>query len=287
MRYYVIIPAHNEEKHLSETLDSLTKQTLPPAMVVIVNDHSTDRTEEIIDSYCGSHSFFKKVNKTSDSAHLPGGKVVATFNKGLELLDDTYDFLVKLDADLILPDHYFEKIAETFSENPHCGIAGGFAYELENDTWTLNHPMKKDHVRGAFKAYRKNCFTDIGGLRVSIGWDTADELLARYYGYSIITDPHLRVKHLRPTGKGYNKKARLMQGEAMYRMRYGFPITLIASIKMALKQKRTSVVADNLRGYFHAMQERKSKIVTSKQGRFIRRFRWKGITNQLFSSAKD
>ncbi len=76
--------------------------------------------------------------------------------------------------------------------------------------------MDKDHVRGAFKAYSKACFKAIGGLKCAMGWDTVDELLAQYHGFKIHTDDTLKVKHLRPTGKAYNKKAKGLQGKAMY-----------------------------------------------------------------------
>jgi cellulose synthase/poly-beta-1,6-N-acetylglucosamine synthase-like glycosyltransferase len=49
-------------------------------------------------------------------------------SKGFETLDDTYDIIVKLDADLILPNNYFETIVKHFEENPTTGMAGGFAY---------------------------------------------------------------------------------------------------------------------------------------------------------------
>ena len=49
--------------------------------------------------------------------------------------------------------------------------------EGKDKSWQLNHPMNKDHVRGAFKAYIKNCFKAIGGLKKAMGWDTIDELL--------------------------------------------------------------------------------------------------------------
>jgi cellulose synthase/poly-beta-1,6-N-acetylglucosamine synthase-like glycosyltransferase len=48
--------------------------------------------------------------------------------KSFETLDDTYDIIVKLDADLILPNNYFETIVKHFEENPTTGMAGGFAY---------------------------------------------------------------------------------------------------------------------------------------------------------------
>jgi len=55
--------------------------------------------------------------------------------------------------------------------------------------------------------------------------------LQSFNGFLIQTDPNLKIKHLRPTGKAYNKNAKRLQGKAMYSMRYGFLITCIASIK--------------------------------------------------------
>ncbi len=283
MQYYVIIPAHNEEAFLAKTLHSVLKQTLLPKKVIVVNDNSTDNTENIIDSFVHKNSFFQKLNTSSSNEHMPGSKVVNAFNKGLELLDDQYDFIVKLDADLILPTDYFRKIAQIFKGSPKIGIAGGFVYE-ENlrGEWRLNHPMNKLHVRGAFKAYTKDCFNAIGGLKTVMGWDTIDELLAQYHDFEIDTIEELRVKHLRPTGKAYAPKAKLLQGKAMYAMDYGFLLTLIASLKMAFKQRKIIAFYHNMKGYVHAQREAFPIMVTQDEGKFIRNLRWKGIMNKLF-----
>ena len=45
----VIIPAYNSEQFIAETLDSVLNQTLKDIEVVIVNDGSTDGTQDIID----------------------------------------------------------------------------------------------------------------------------------------------------------------------------------------------------------------------------------------------
>jgi glycosyltransferase involved in cell wall biosynthesis len=283
VNYYIIIPAHNEDIFLKDCLLSVVRQTKPAKKVVVVNDNSTDNTEHIIDCFASEHEFILKVNTKSSSAHMPGSKVINAFNKGLELLDDDYDFLVKLDADIILPDTYFEKMTQIFSNNPKIGIAGGFAYEQDkNGEWKLNHPMDKNHVRGAFKAYRKSCFKTIGGLKTAMGWDTVDELLAQYNGYNIYTDASLHAQHLRPLGNAYNKKAKLLQGKAMYTMRYGFRITLIASLKMALKQKKPKAFLDNLQGYFLARKEKANFLVSPLEGTFIRQLRWRKIKAKLF-----
>lgn len=282
MKYYVVIPAHNEEAFLADTLNSLLRQSLQPQKVVVVNDNSTDGTEAIITEFTTLSPIFVKLSTTSSELHMPGSKVINAFNKGLDVLDNAYDFIVKLDADIILPDNYFERIAYAFTGNPKVGIAGGFIYEKDSaGNWKLNHPMNKDHVRGAFKAYSKVCFKAIGGLKIAMGWDTVDELLAQYHGFEIFTDSGLRAKHLRPTGKSYNEKAKLLQGKAMYTMRYGFWITCIASVKMAIKSKNLKSFAVNIEGYYTAKKEREPFIVTEKQGKYIRKLRWKNIKRKL------
>ncbi|WP_417445168.1 glycosyltransferase family 2 protein [Joostella sp.] len=283
MEYYVVIPAHNEEAFIALTLNSLTQQTLLPKKVIVVNDNSSDTTENIIDSFTAEYNFIEKLNLVSSSEHMPGSKVVNAFNKGLEKLDDNYDFIVKLDADLILPENYFKTIATIFQEDNKIGIAGGFVYEKnETEEWTLNHPMDKNHVRGAFKAYTKACFKAIGGLKTAMGWDTVDELLCKYHGFSTQTKDSLKVKHLRPTGKSYNKKAKLLQGKAMYTMRYGFLITAIASAKMALKQNKLQTFIDNMKGFMNAKKNNTPFLVSEEEGDFIRAYRIKNIKRKLF-----
>ncbi len=282
MKYYIVIPAHNEEAFLADTLNSVLRQTLQPQKVIVINDNSTDGTERIIDEFLILNPVMDKLNTTSSTAHMPGSKVINAFNKGLESLDDDFGFIVKLDADVILPDNYFEKIAYVFKGNPKVGIAGGFIYELDkNGNWKLNHPMDKNHVRGAFKAYSKSCFEAIGGLKPAMGWDTVDELLAQYHDFEIFTDDSLIVKHLRPTGNNYNKRAKLLQGKAMYGMRYGFMITLIASLKMAWKQRKRKAFIDNMYGYLRAKKDQEPFLVSKNEGKFIRDLRWNNIKRKL------
>lgn len=283
MNYYIVICAHNEESYLAATLNAVLVQTMPPKKVVVVNDNSTDATEAILDKFVSEHKHISKVNRTSSTLHMPGAKVVEAFKDGYKMLDEEYDFIVKLDADIILPENYFEKISELISADPRAGILGGFAYEQDtNGTWKLNHPMNKDHVRGAFKSYTKKCFKSIGGLKNAIGWDTVDELLAQFNNFKVVTDDSLIIKHLRPLGASYNKQARYLQGEAMYRMRYGYRISFIASLKIALKRKNSGLFLDTLRGYNMAKKQDLPFMVSEKEGEFIRKLRWQNIWNKLF-----
>jgi len=282
MDYYIVIPIHNEEAYLKSTLDSICTQSLLPKKVILVNDNSTDGTEEIIDTYCSKNHIFQKLNFISSKEHMPGSKVINAFNRGLEVLDADYDMLVKLDADIILPANYFKSISTHLSNDPQIGICGGFIYERnDKGEWALHHPMDKNHVRGAFKAYSKSCFKAIGGLRNAMGWDTVDELLSKYHGFIVHTDPSLKIKHLRPTGKAYNPKAKRLQGKAMYSMRYGFTITCIASIKMALKNKSFNSFWNNMKGFMEAARTNKPFLVNEEEGRFIRNLRWTNIKRKI------
>src|SRR5690606_24192364 len=108
------------------------------------------------------------------------------------------------------------------------------------------------------------------------------ELLAQFHGWKIKTDTSLAVKHLRPTGSTYNKAAKLKQGEAFYKLRYGFPITLIASAKLAVKKKNPVLFKDYLQGYIRARQRKIPFLVGEKEGAFIRRLRYKKMLSKLF-----
>jgi glycosyltransferase involved in cell wall biosynthesis len=273
MNYYIVIPAHNEEAFISQTLESLISQTHLPSKVVVVNDNSTDKTAEIVLAFAKDNPFISLVEKKSSAIHLPGSKVIQAFQKGFETLDENYDIIVKLDADLILPNNYFETIVRHFKENPTTGMAGGFAYIEKNGNWILENLTDKDHIRGAFKAYRKACFKQMGGLKAAMGWDTVDELLCKFYGWKVITDESLIVKHLKPTGANYNKTARYKQGEAFYTLGYGLIITSIASAKLSIKKRKPLLFLDYMQGFLQAKSAKTPLLVTEAQARFIRNYR--------------
>ncbi|WP_130734107.1 glycosyltransferase family 2 protein [Flavobacterium sp. J27] len=283
MNYQIIIPAHNEAQFIGLTLDSLVNQTVLPSKIIVVDDHSTDATAKIVKSYLEKHAFICLVEKKSEAIHLPGSKVIQAFHEGEKQLDVNYDIIVKADADLIFPSHYFETIIQHFEADDAVGMVGGFAYIERNGKWILENLTDKDHIRGAFKAYRKNTFKEIGGLKAAMGWDTVDELLCKYYNWKIVTDKTLHVKHLKPTGANYNKASRYKQGEAFYSLGYGFLITTIASLKLALRKGKPFLFIDYLKGFLKAKTAKKELLVTPDQAQFIRNYRWKKMKEKIFN----
>jgi len=117
LKFYIIIPAHNEEDYIGLTLQSLVNQSLLPKRIVVVNDNSTDATQRIVEQYIKDYDFISLINSSSSNKHLPGTKIVNAFYKGFETLDDDYDVVCKYDADLIFPTNYLEKLAYHFGTN--------------------------------------------------------------------------------------------------------------------------------------------------------------------------
>lgn len=278
MKVCIIIPAHNEEAYLAQTLDSLCKQSHPPHQLIVVNDHSTDRTQSIIEQFAQDYPFVYALERTSTSDHQPGSKVIRAFEAGLELLDPNYDLLCKYDADLIFPSHYLETLVDQFNQHSQWGIAGGFCTIEKNGSWEVENLTNSDHVRGALKAYRRACFTAIGGLKTAMGWDTIDELLAQYHGWKVGTIPGLHVKHLKPTGANYKKNAGYRQGQAFKQMRYGLLLGVIASAKLALKKRSFRYGWQCLRGLLTPVSD---YLVTPEEGSFIRSLRWRNIRRKI------
>lgn len=282
MKYYIVIPTYNEEQFIGLTLQSLADQTVLPTKVIVVNDNSTDSTPEIVLAFAEKHPWISLVTKTSSAIHLPGSKVIQAFQKGLESIDEDYDLIVKVDADLIFPSNYFESIIQHFESDATIGMVGGFCYIEKNGEWILENLTDKDHIRGALKAYRKATFKQMGGLRAQMGWDTVDELLCKFHNWKVVTDESLHVKHLKPTGANYNKTARYKQGEAFYTLGYGFIITAIASLKLALRKGKPFLFIDYLIGFWKAKLSKKPMLVTDEQAQFIRKYRLQKMKNKLF-----
>ncbi|WP_124979760.1 glycosyltransferase family 2 protein [Nonlabens xiamenensis] len=286
MKTLIIIPAHNEEAFISQTLDSLLSQTLEPDRIIVVDDNSTDATASIVASYA-SHGNVSLLSRKSSPKNIPGSKVVQAFNHGLAQVDwKEFDIICKFDADLVFPKDYMEQLVTMMSvdrdDDQPYGMVAGHCSILKNGQWIREGQNNPDHIRGALKAYHIECFEQIGGLKESIGWDTVDEMLARFYGWEVVTIPDLYVKHLKPTGAAYqHEKSMQLQGEAFYKMRYGWRLTLITAAKMAWNKKKFSLIPAYIKGYQKAKKNDLDPLVTVDQGQFIRSYRWQGIRKKI------
>ena len=113
-RVTVIVPAFNEAASLADTLDSLQRQTLPAAEVIVVDDCSTDGTGEIASAH--GVAVLRPLSNTGSKA---GAQTFALPRVATELV-------VAVDADTTLAPDALEQLVKVFCVDEGLAAACGF-----------------------------------------------------------------------------------------------------------------------------------------------------------------
>lgn len=95
----IIVPIYNVEKYLNECIESILNQTYKNIEVVLVDDGSTDNSDEIIDEYTKKDSRIVAIHKKNEG-------VSSARNDGLKIARGEY--ICFADADDILMEDYVE-----------------------------------------------------------------------------------------------------------------------------------------------------------------------------------
>lgn len=282
MKFLIIIPAHNEENNLPFTLDSLQQQSFKDFKVVVVNDGSTDKTSEVIKKYTDQDSRFETIN-LEKSLHQPGSKVVAAFKKGLQTQDlNQFDIICKFDSDIILTENYLQTVADSFIKNPDYGLVGGLLYVEKNGEWVYEGNSNKHHVRGPMKAYRKECFLQIGGLRETLGWDNIDAILLQNLGWKEIVLPDLHVKLIKVKGADYTIKPADYYGRYFYFLGLNRFLTYVAAAKEAAKIKSPSFWVQIISSYEKCKSQNLELKISKDEQKVINEQRWNQFKKKWF-----
>ena len=121
----IIIPVYNGEKYIRRCLDSVINQTYNDIQIIVINDGSTDNTENILKTY----SDIVLINKENEG-------VSKARNTGLSLA--TGDYVYFCDADDYLEENAFEVLVKEYAENDllrfgHYVVNGDQKKEKTND----------------------------------------------------------------------------------------------------------------------------------------------------------
>jgi len=219
---------------MRRTLDSVARQTVLPALWVVVDDGSTDETPLILESYAQKLPFLRVVRRVDRGARSVGPGVIEAFYHGLDTVDlDAFDYLCKLDLDLDLPPRYFELLMQRMEAEPRLGTCSGKPYAVDAKTGELSPELSGDEMSvGMTKFYRVSCFREIGGFVRQVMWDGIDCHRCRMRGWTArsIDDEPLRFQHLRPMGSSHKSiwTGRIRWGFGQYFMGTS-PLYLFAS----------------------------------------------------------
>lgn len=201
----VIVPFMNEAMYLDSLLCSLAKQTRAPDHLVLVDDGSLDGSVEIATAFARDHpdvTVLKRPPRLKTGDRLAGAHELRAFKWALAQLEEPWDVVAKLDADLELPPQTLAVIMASLESDPLLGMTGTFLQEAGRSGEQRRIPIASDHVHGATKFYRRECWDAIEPLPEILGWDTIDEVTARLHGWHTrsIAVPGGDPIHLRPRG---------------------------------------------------------------------------------------
>ncbi|REG87721.1 glycosyltransferase family 2 protein [Winogradskyella sediminis] len=107
----IIIPTYNRAHLISETLDSVLAQTYQNWECIVVDDGSTDGTDQLMASYCAKDSRFHYHHRPDD--RLPGGN--AARNYGFEVSKGEY--VQWFDSDDLMVSNRINSYIEAFNKN--------------------------------------------------------------------------------------------------------------------------------------------------------------------------
>ena len=119
----IIVPARNEEEKIGKCLDSLLDQSIDHRFmeIIVVNDQSTDKTEEIIKSFDPFRVRLINLSGTNPSIHSKSHKKHAITTA---IAQSQGDFIISTDADCVTPQGWVESImAFQFANQAACVAA--------------------------------------------------------------------------------------------------------------------------------------------------------------------
>jgi glycosyltransferase involved in cell wall biosynthesis len=279
-KYCLITPCRNEAKYARRTLDSVTSQTVAPALWLIVDDGSSDETPAILAEYAAKFPYIRILNRKDRGFRQLGAGVIEAFYQGYETIDPAeFDYVCKLDLDLDLPPKYFEVLMERMEAEPRLGTASGKPFFVSSATGRkVMETCGDENSVGMVKFYRTECFEQIGGFVRQLMWDGIDCHRCRMLGWIAVSwdDPDLNFEHLRPMGtsdKGW-WTGRVRHGVGQYFMGTGVCFIMASATYRIVRPPIFIGSVAILWGYFKSMIQRRPRYGDKKFRRFLSRYQW-------------
>lgn len=273
-KYVLITPAYNEEAYIERTIRAVISQTALPAKWIIVSDGSTDQTEAIVRSYVQTWPFIElRRVEAPRGAHSFASKVFA-FDEGVRLLRQTdFEFIGNLDADVSFGPSYFEALLERFREEEALGIAGGWIYESNGETYTPRGMNTPRDVAGAVQMFRRQCYDSVGGfLPLKCGGeDWCAQVTARMKRWRVRSFSELPVYHHRVTVESRGRLRRRWQQGLMDFSMGTHPASEVIRLLRRVRESPAFIgVAARLCGFLWGYCCGEKRIVSEEVVRFLR-----------------
>lgn len=199
-RVTVFIAAYNAERFIGETIESVLGQTFSAFELLIIDDHSTDSTCKIVESYVDPRIRLERNDRNRGQPY--------TRNRGLEVARGEY--IAVLDADDVCEAERLERTVAYLDNNPNVVAVGTSANVIDDNGRLLfiaKFPTDGALIRNTL--FKVNCFIhssllfrrsvvrSIGGYNESLPQSQDYDLLLRLSGVgqlANINEPLVRYR---------------------------------------------------------------------------------------------
>lgn len=179
MKISVIIPSYNRADLICYSLDSLVEGSSGELEIIVVDDGSTDNTEEIVKLNYPIVRYLKQENSGAPTA------------RNLGLKESNGDFVLFLDSDDFLEKNFFDSREQAFKINPSLdGVYGNFdffesigdylskdevprfsrypLYDIGNEDKILNNLLGGWYIHPCSILWRKSFLQKLGGFKLDL-----------------------------------------------------------------------------------------------------------------------
>ena len=291
-RYCLVTPCRDEARFGRRTLESVARQSIPPALWIVVDDGSRDETPALLSEYAARLPYLRVLRRADRGDRKLGGGVIDAFYTGYDSIEPAdFDYVCKLDLDLDLPPRYFEILMERMEANPRLGTCSGKPYfpqpgkaeptrplPLCDTSGYVSERIADQNSVGMTKFYRTACFQQIGGFVREVMWDGIDGHRCRQLGWMAESwdDPDLRFIHLRPMGTSHRNwwTGRVRHGFGQWFMGTTPAYMVVAALYRMTRPPLLVGGVAMLWGYFRSMLRRVPRYGDADFRRFLRRYQW-------------
>ena len=173
----VLIAARDEEKNIGRTIDSILAQDFPKELleIIIVDDHSTDKTAEIVQTYAGQNVKLLQLNL---SDKLNSYKKLA-ITKAIDMASG--EIIVTTDADCRMGKQWLKTVVQYFEQHDSYLVSSPVVYSEEKSKFEELQTLEFLYLiglgaagignqspttcNGANLAYRREIFYEMGGFK--------------------------------------------------------------------------------------------------------------------------
>lgn len=143
----IVFTSYNHKEYLRQALDSLVNQTYPNLEIIIIDDCSTDGSQEILKEYEHYDNIDLKLQTNNSGSYVKASNYGASFAKG--------EYILFAQCDDFAESNQIQKLLEVFEKNPSIGVVFSKSNLVDENGTVFN-----DDFLGRERSFKKKVSND-------------------------------------------------------------------------------------------------------------------------------